>query len=264
MSDSLWPHRLQHVRPPCPPPIPGVYPNSCPLIWWCHPNISSSVVPFSSHLQSFPASGSFPKSQFFTSGGQRVRASASASVLPMKIQGWFPLRLLVWSPCCSRDSQESFPAPQFNSTTSLVLSLLDGPTLTSICDYWKNHSFAYMEVCQQSGLCFLICCLVCHSFPLKVQASSNVMATVTLCSDSGAQENNMSLLPLFPLLIAMRAFPGDQMVKNPPAMQETWIWALDWEDPLEEETTTYSSILAWEIPWREEPGGIQSMRAVKE
>ena len=96
MYDSLWPHRLQHVRPPCPPPIPGVYPNSCPLIWWCHPTISSSVVPFSSHLQSFPASGSFPKSQFFTSGGQRIRASASASVLPMKIQDWFPFGLTGW------------------------------------------------------------------------------------------------------------------------------------------------------------------------
>ena len=82
MSDSLRPHGLQHTRPPCPSPSPGVYSNSCPSSWWCHPTISSSVIPFSSHLQSFPASGSFPMS-LFTSGGQSTGASASASVLPV-------------------------------------------------------------------------------------------------------------------------------------------------------------------------------------
>ena len=81
MSDSLQPHESQHARPPCPSPTPGVYPNSCPLSWWCHPTISSSVIPFSSCPQSFPASGSFPMSQLFTSGGQSIRVSASASVL---------------------------------------------------------------------------------------------------------------------------------------------------------------------------------------
>ena len=89
MSDSLWPHGLQHTRPPCPSPTPGVYSNSCPLSQWCHPTISSSVVPFSSCLQFFPASGSFQISQFFTSGGQSIGVSASASVLPMNIQDWF-------------------------------------------------------------------------------------------------------------------------------------------------------------------------------
>ena len=93
MSDSLLPHELQHARPPCPLPTPGVYSNSCPLSWWCHPTISSSVVPFSSHLQSFPASGSFPTSRLFTSGSQSIGASASWSVLPMHIQSWFPLGL---------------------------------------------------------------------------------------------------------------------------------------------------------------------------
>ena len=93
VSDSLRPHGLQHARHPCPSPPPGVYSNSCPSSWWCHPAISSSVVPFSSHLQSFPASGSFQMSQLFTSGGQSIGASASASVLPMNIQGWFPLGL---------------------------------------------------------------------------------------------------------------------------------------------------------------------------
>ena len=89
MSDSLQPHGLQHNRPPCPSPTPGVYPGSCPLSRWCHPTISSSGVPFSSCLQSFPTTGSFPVSQFFTSGGQNIGASASASVLPMNIQDWF-------------------------------------------------------------------------------------------------------------------------------------------------------------------------------
>ena len=93
VSDSLRPHELQHARPPCPSPTPGVYPNSCASSRWCHPAISSSVVPFSSCLQSFPASGSFSMSQFLTSGGHSIGASASASVLPMNIQDWFPLGL---------------------------------------------------------------------------------------------------------------------------------------------------------------------------
>ena len=122
-SDSLWSHGLQHARPPCLSPTPRVYSNSCPLSWWCHPTISSSVIPFFSCFQSFPASGSFPMSQFFTSCGQSIGASASASVLPMNIQGWSPLE---WtgSPCSPRDSQESSPTPQFKSINSSVLSFL--------------------------------------------------------------------------------------------------------------------------------------------
>ena len=92
--DSLWPHGLQHTRPPCPSPTPGVYPNSCPLSRWCHPTISPSVVPFSSCPQSLPASESLPVSQFFASGGQSI--GASASVLPMNIQDWFPLGWTGW------------------------------------------------------------------------------------------------------------------------------------------------------------------------
>ena len=88
---TLWPHGLQHARPPCPSPTPRVYSNSCPLSQWCHPTISSSVVSFSSHLQSFPASGSFQMSQLFASGGQSIGVSASTSVFPMNIQDWFPL-----------------------------------------------------------------------------------------------------------------------------------------------------------------------------
>ena len=91
MSDSLWPHRLQHARLSCPSPTPRGCSNSCPSSQWCHPFISSSVSHFSSSLQSFPASGSFQMSQFFTSGGQSIGVSTSASVLPMNIQDWFPL-----------------------------------------------------------------------------------------------------------------------------------------------------------------------------
>ena len=96
MSNSLWPHGLQYSRPTSPPPTPGAYSNSCPLGRWCHPTISSSVIPFSSHLQSFPASGSFQMDQFFTSGGQSIGVSASTSVLPMNIQDWFPLGWTHW------------------------------------------------------------------------------------------------------------------------------------------------------------------------
>ena len=96
MSDSLRPHGLQCTRLPCPSPTPGVYSNSCPLSWWCHQPISSSVVPYSSCLQSFPASGSFPMSQIFTSGGQSIGVSASTSVLPRNSQDWFPLGWTGW------------------------------------------------------------------------------------------------------------------------------------------------------------------------
>ena len=96
MSDSMWPHGLQPTRPPCPSPNPRVYTNSCPLSWWCYSTISSSVVPFSFRLQSFTASGSFQMSQFFASGGQIIGVSASASVLPMNTQDWFPLWWIGW------------------------------------------------------------------------------------------------------------------------------------------------------------------------
>ena len=96
LSDSLRPHELQHARPPCPSPTPGIYSNSHPSSWWCHPAISSSVVPFSSCPQSLPASGSFQMSQLFAWGDQRIGVSASASVLPMNSQDWSPLRWTGW------------------------------------------------------------------------------------------------------------------------------------------------------------------------
>ena len=144
MSNSLQPHRLQQARSPCPSSAPGVYSNSCPLSWWCHPTISSSVIPFSSRLQSFPASGSFPTSQFFKSGGQSTGVSASVSLLPMNIQDWFPLGWTGWisSPwLLSKGLSRVFSNTSVQSINSLVLSFLYSPTLTSIHDYWKNHNF---------------------------------------------------------------------------------------------------------------------------
>ena len=107
-TDSLGPHGLQHSRLPCPSPTPGAYSNSCPLSWWWHPTISSSVVPFSFHLQSFSASRSFPMSQFFASGGQNIGVSASASVLPMNIQDWSPLGLTGWISLLSKGLSRVF------------------------------------------------------------------------------------------------------------------------------------------------------------
>ena len=106
ISDSLWPHGLQHTRFPCPSPTPGAYSNSCPLSQWHHPTISSSVVTFSSHLQSFSASGSFQMCQFFTSGGQTI--GASASVLSMHIQDWFPLGWTGWISLLSKELSRVF------------------------------------------------------------------------------------------------------------------------------------------------------------
>ena len=155
MSNSLWPHGLQHARLPC----PSVYPSLLKLmsielvmlsnrLVFCHPLLL---------LPSFPASESFLTSQFFTSGGQSIGASALASVLPVALQGVdFFKDGLFWSPCSPRDSQESSLAPQFKSINSSALSLFYGPTLTSIHD----HSFDYTDLHQKTDVsAFIICCL---------------------------------------------------------------------------------------------------------
>ena len=158
MSDSLWPHGKQHARPPCLSPTPGVYSNSLPLSQWCHPTTPSSVAPFSSDLQSFPASGSLQMSQLFTSGGQSIRVSASISVLPMNTQDWSPLGRTGWISLQSKGlsrvfSNTTIQKHQFFSTQLSLESnshihtwllekpylWLDGPLLAK----WR--------------LCFLIC-----------------------------------------------------------------------------------------------------------
>ena len=156
MSDSLWSHGLQHSRLPCPSPSPRAYSNSYPSRQWCHPTISSSVIPFSSHLHSFPASEAFQISQFFTSGGQRIGVSASASVLPMNIQDWFPLGWTGWISLQSKGLSRVFSNTivqkhQFFSAHQFF-SFLYSPALVSIHDYWKNHSFNYTDLWRQSNV----------------------------------------------------------------------------------------------------------------
>ena len=140
MSHSFWPHGLQHARLPCPLPAPEACSNLCPLSQWCHPTIASSVISFSPCLQSFPASGSFPVSQLFESGGQTIGASALASVLPMNIQDWFPLGLTGLIPLLSKGLTRDFSSTTFQSISPSVLSLLYGPTLSSIHDYRKKQN----------------------------------------------------------------------------------------------------------------------------
>ena len=140
VSHSLWPHGLQHARLPCPLPSPGVWSNSCALSRWCHPTISSSVVPFSSCLQFFPASGYFTMSRLFASGDHQS-IGVSSSDLPMSIQDWFPSGLTGLIASLPRDSQESSPTLQFKIINSSALSFLYSPTLRSIHDHWKNHGF---------------------------------------------------------------------------------------------------------------------------
>ena len=122
MSDSLRPHGLQHVRLPWPSPTSRAYSNSCPLSQWCHPTISSSVFPFSSCLQSFPASGYFPMSQFFTSGSQSIGVSASASVIPMNIQDWFPLGWTGWMSLQSKGLSRIFSKTTVHQPLKLTFS----------------------------------------------------------------------------------------------------------------------------------------------
>ena len=157
MSDSLWPHRLKHTRLPCPSPSPRACSNSCPFRWWCHPTISFSVIPFSSCLQSFPASGSFLKSQLFISGGQTIGALASASVLPMNIQSWFPLGLTGLISLKSKGLSIVFSSTTVTEgINSSALSLFYCPALTLVHDYWENHSFDYMDLCRQSNVSALL------------------------------------------------------------------------------------------------------------
>ena len=148
MSDSLQPHELQHTRPPCPSPTPRVYPNSCPLSWWCHPAISSSVVPFSSCPQSFPASESFQMSQLFASGGQSIGVSASTSVLTMNTQDWSPLGWTGWITLQSKGLSRVFlntpvQKHQFWSWILFYLGIISMfssgilPVILSSCDFFN-------------------------------------------------------------------------------------------------------------------------------
>ena len=137
----LQPRESQHARPPCPSPTPGVHPDSCPLSRWCHPTISSSVVPFASCPQSFPESGSFQMCQFFISGGQSIGVSASTSVLPMNTQDSSPLGWTGWISSKSKGLSRVFSRTAVQKHKFFGAQLFYSPTLTSIHDHWKNRSF---------------------------------------------------------------------------------------------------------------------------
>ena len=145
MCNSLWPHGLQHARPPCASPPPGAYSNSCPLSRWCHPAISSSVVPFSSDLQSFPTSGSFPMSQFFTSGFKILEFQLQYQ----SFQWIFRVDLLAVPGTLKSLLQHHSSKASVLKTSA---HLLHGPTLTPVHDYWQNNSFVYTDLCWQSDV----------------------------------------------------------------------------------------------------------------
>ena len=149
---TLQPHEPQHARPPYPSPTPGVHPNPCPLSQWCYPIISSSVIPFSSCPQSFPASGSFQMSQLSASGGQSIGVSASTSVLPMNTQDWSPLGWTSWISLQSKGFSRVFSSTTVKKHHSSMLSLLYSLTLTSVHDHWKNHSLDWMDFCWQRNV----------------------------------------------------------------------------------------------------------------
>ena len=157
---TLRHHESHHARPPCPSPTPRVYPNSCPSSQWCHPAISSSVVPFSFCPQSLPASGSFPMSQLFAWGGQSIGVSASASALPMNTQDWSPSGWTSWISLQSKGLSRVFSNTIVQKHQFFVLSFPHSLTLTSIHEHWKKHSLDQMDLSWQSNVsAFSICYL---------------------------------------------------------------------------------------------------------
>ena len=153
MSNSLQTHELQHTRIPCPSHSPWACLNSCPLSLWCHPTISSSVIPFSCP-RSFPAAGSFQMSQFFASGGQSIGISASTSVLPMNTQDWSPLGWTGWISLKSKGLSTVFSNTTVKSINSSALNLLYSPTLTFIHDYWKAIALTIWTFVGKMSLLF--------------------------------------------------------------------------------------------------------------
>ena len=189
VSNSLRPHGLRYARIPCPSPTPGAYSNSCPLSWRCHPTISSSIDPFSSHLQSFQELGSFQMSQFFTTGAQSFRVSASASVLPMNIQDWFPLGLIGWISLLSRGLSRVFSNTTVHSSKASIL--------WCSAFFITQLSHSYMTTGKMIALTRQNCVGKAMSLLLNILSRLviaflprskhlNFMDTVTICSDFGA------------------------------------------------------------------------------
>ena len=205
MSNYLWPHELQHTRLPCPSLFTWVCSNSCPLSQWCHPIISSSVSPFSSCPQSCPASGNFPMSQLFPSGSQSIEASASASVLPMNIQGWFPLGLTGFDLLAVQGALKSLLQHHGLKASILQLSAFFMVQLSHPCmTTGKTIALIWTFVSKVMSLLSNMLSRLVIAFLPRSKASFNFKATVTICSDFGAQENSHPLFPLFPHLFAMK------------------------------------------------------------
>ena len=190
VSDSLWPHGLQHARLPCPSPNPGAYSNSCPSSRWCHPTISSSVIPFSSHLQSFSAPGSFQMSQFFASGGQSTRVSASVSVLPVNIQDRFPLGLTdlitLQGTLKSLLQHHSSKASILQHSAFFIVQLSQPYMTTGKTIALARQTF----VCQLMSLLFNMLSMLVIAF-LPGNKDLNFMAAISICSDFGAPQNKV-------------------------------------------------------------------------
>ena len=191
MSNSVRPHRRQPTRLPCPSLTPGAYSNSCPSSRWCHPTISSSVILFSSCLQSFLTSGSFQMSQLFMSGGQSIEASASASVLPVNIQDWFPLGWTGWISLQSKKTLKSLlqhhssKASILQHSAFFIVHLLHTYMTTGKTIAWTRRIF----VDKVMSLLFNMLSRLAIAFLPRNKESFNFMAAVTIFSDFGAQEN---------------------------------------------------------------------------
>ena len=226
MSNSLQPHGLHHSRPPCPSPTPRACSNSCPLSWWCHPTILPSVVLFSSFLQSFPASGSFPMRQFFSLGDQSIRVSALASVLPIYIQDWFPLGWTGWISLQSKGLSRVFFQHHSSKASILRCSAflmvqLSHPYMTI------GKTITLTRQTFISKLMSLLFNMLSFSrFSSKEQVSFNFMAVVTICSDFGAPQNKIChCFHCFPVYLPRMMRP-DAMILVFWILSSNWTFSL--------------------------------------
>ena len=206
MPESLRPHGLQHARLPCLLPTPGDCLNSCPSSWWCHPTISSSVSPFSSCLQYFPALGSFPINQFFTSGGQSIIASSSASVLPMNIQDWFLLVLTGLISSQSKGLKSLLQHHSSKATNSLVLSFLYSPTHIHTWLLGKPYLWLDRPLLAKWCLCFLLCYRLVIAFLPRSDCLliSWLQSPSAVILELNKIKSAKCFLPLFPHLFALK------------------------------------------------------------
>ena len=256
ISNSLQPHGLQHTRLPCPSPTPRVYSNSCASSQWCHPTISSFVFPFSSHLQSFPASGYFPMSRLFVSGGQNTRASTLASVLPMIIQGWFPLGLTDWNSLLSKDLSTVLAWCKSNCSFALLIFVVW---------FWD----AFLNVIM---LYFTLMCIYCIMFFAKNLFSSvsvrllsrvQLFATPWTAAHQASLSNTKSRSPpklmsvesvmpsnhlilCLPLLLLPSIFPSISVFSNESALLIRWpkYWSFSISPSSE-----FSGVISFRIDW---------------